>query len=161
LKFGLRKPITFAQEADEHWDLKRLYADLASAKGKQLTPVEKQHLCGFLLCGYSPAEMAEWLHKSLEGLEVSLCRGLYQYVKTLKNRGSEKVENWRQISDWLEEAGYKTPSTKPFQLSKDLPVDAALDVAANVVNMSRKVNIEKNKIDITRCSILNWRIIMF
>jgi len=59
------------------------------------------------------------------------------------------VENWRKISDWLEEAGYKTPSTKPFQLSNDLPVDAALDVAANLVgNMSRKVSVEKNKIDI-------------
>jgi len=140
----------FAQ-ADEDWDLKRLYADLTSTKGKPLSPVEKQHLCG-LLCGYSPASMAERLHKSVGGLEVNLCKSLYQYVKTLVNRGNEKVENWRKISDWLEEAGYKTPSTKPFQLSNDLPVDAALDVAANVVNMSKKdaacIKVEKSKIDI-------------
>jgi len=96
--------------------------------------------------------MPELLHKSVGGLEVNLCKGLYQYIKALRNRDNEKVENWRKISDWLEEAGYKTPSTKPFQLSNDLPVDGPLDVAANLVNMSRKdaacVKVEKNKIDI-------------
>lgn len=138
----------FAQ-ADENWDLKRLYADLASAKGKHLTPVEKQHLTG-LLCGYSPAKIAKRLHKSVGGLEVNLSKSLYQYVKVLINKGNEKVENWRKISDWLEEAGYKTPSTKPFQLLNDLPGDAALEVAANFVgNMSRKVSVEKNKINIS------------
>ncbi|TAF30631.1 MAG: helix-turn-helix domain-containing protein, partial [Oscillatoriales cyanobacterium] len=28
-------------EAESHWDLKTLYADLAAVKGKPLTPVEK------------------------------------------------------------------------------------------------------------------------
>ena len=31
-------------EAARHWDLETLYTDLASAKGKRLTPTEKQHL---------------------------------------------------------------------------------------------------------------------
>lgn len=46
------------------WDLEALYTDLASAKGKRLTPMEKLHLRG-LLCGYSPAEIAEKLRKTL------------------------------------------------------------------------------------------------
>ncbi len=41
----------FAQ-AEENWDLEKLYTDLAKAKGKNLTRVEKLHLCG-LLCGLS------------------------------------------------------------------------------------------------------------
>ena len=32
---------------------------------------------------------------------------LYQYVKSLVSRSEEKVENWRNICQWLEEAGYK------------------------------------------------------
>ena len=40
-------------EAALYWDLETLYKDLASAKGKHLTPTEKLHLRG-LLCEYSP-----------------------------------------------------------------------------------------------------------
>jgi len=47
----------FAQAAN-YWDLETLYTDIASAKGKCLTPIEKLHLRG-LLCGYSPSEIAE------------------------------------------------------------------------------------------------------
>ncbi|MTJ48321.1 helix-turn-helix domain-containing protein, partial [Dolichospermum sp. UHCC 0259] len=50
-------------QATNYWDLETLYTDIASAKGKRLTPVEKLHLRG-LLCGYSPAEIAERLNKS-------------------------------------------------------------------------------------------------
>ena len=46
----------FSQAAQD-WDLETLYADLASAKGKRLTPTEKLHLRG-LLCGHSPVEIA-------------------------------------------------------------------------------------------------------
>ena len=96
----------FTQAANE-WDLETLYADLASAKGKRLTPVEKLHLRG-LLCGYSPAELAEKLNKSPKGIGVDLCNTLYQYVKNLVGKSDEKIENWRNIYEWLEEAGYKT-----------------------------------------------------
>jgi len=51
------------REAARDWDLETLYTDLASAKGKRLTPTEKQHLRG-LLCGYSPAEISETLRKN-------------------------------------------------------------------------------------------------
>ncbi len=114
----------FAQAAND-WDLETLYVDLASAKGKRLTPVEKLHLRG-LLCGYSPAEIAEKLNKSVKGLGVDLCQTLYQYVKNLAGRGDEKVENWRNITEWLEEAGYKTQLSTQYQLSDGLPLDVSL-----------------------------------
>ena len=42
-------------EAKNNWELERLYIDLASPKGKSLTPVEKKLLRG-LLCGFSPEQ---------------------------------------------------------------------------------------------------------
>ncbi|TAE59423.1 MAG: helix-turn-helix domain-containing protein [Nostocales cyanobacterium] len=96
----------FAQAA-KYWDLETLYTDLASAKGKRLTPIEKLHLRG-LLCGYSPSEIAERLNKNVKGVEVDLCNTLYKYVKNLVDKCDEKIENWRNISEWLEEAGYKS-----------------------------------------------------
>ena len=48
------------------WDLETLYTDLASAKGRRLTPVEKLHLRG-LLSGHSPSEMPKSLVKVLKG----------------------------------------------------------------------------------------------
>ncbi len=101
----------FAQAAD-NWDLTRLYLDLTSAKRqvaphkkKELTDVEKLHLRG-LLCGYSPAEIATKLVKRAKGVEVDLCNTLYRYAETLTGRPANTVENWRDIVDWLEVAGY-------------------------------------------------------
>lgn len=50
-------------EARHNWNLEKLYTDLAAAKGKGLTPVEKKFLRG-LLCGYSPAEIAAQVYQS-------------------------------------------------------------------------------------------------
>ena len=94
-------------QATNYWDLETLYTDIASAKGKRLTPVEKLHLRG-LLCGYSPAEIAERLNKNVKGVEVDLSNTLYKYIKSLVDKSDEKVENWRNITEWLEEAGYKS-----------------------------------------------------
>ena len=70
-------------EAANNWDLERLYRDLAEAKHKcaprarkGLTEREKLYLRG-LLCGYSPAEMARKLLQSPKGLEVYVCKTLY------------------------------------------------------------------------------------
>jgi hypothetical protein len=103
----------FAQAAN-YWDLETLYTDLASAKGKRLTPVEKLHLRG-LLCGHSPAEIAEQLGKSVKGVEVEFCNTLYPYVKNLVGKRDEKVDNWRNICEWLQEAGYRAqpPAQSP------------------------------------------------
>jgi len=124
-------------QAENQWDLENLYTDLASAKGKNLTPIEKLHMRG-LLCGYSPADIAEKRKKSARGVEVDLCKTLYQYVKTLVDRDNEKVENWRNICEWLEEAGYKAATQS--QLSNPIPVDAKVHIS--------NINIENNKIEI-------------
>jgi len=96
----------YFREAGKEWDLKTLYQDLASAKGKRLTPMEKLHLRG-LLCGHSPAEIAEKLEKTVKGVETDLCATVYRYVKVLLSKGNNKIENWRNICEWLESSGYK------------------------------------------------------
>ncbi|MEG3923606.1 helix-turn-helix domain-containing protein [Microcoleus sp. D3_18a_C4] len=124
-------------EAESRWDLKTLYSDLAAVKGKPLTPVEKLHLRG-LLCGYSPAEIAEKLKKNPKGVETDLCATIYKYVKAFLGKGVEKIENWRNIAEWLEDAGYKTQSSAKFQTKDLLPENS-------VVNISN-ISIEKNQI---------------
>jgi hypothetical protein len=111
----------FAQAAND-WDLETLYTDLASAKGKRLTPVEKLHLRG-LLCGYSPTEIAQKLNKNVKGVGVDLSNTLYQYVKNLVSKCDEKVENWRNINEWLEEAGYKAQPSAEGESSDCLPLE--------------------------------------
>ena len=131
----------FAEAAND-WDLETLYADLASAKGKRLTPVEKLHLRG-LLCGHSPAEIAERLNKSVKGVEVDLSNTLYQYVKNLVDRGDEKVENWRNITEWLEEAGYKTQSSAECESTDCLPLEFLIK-RANITIDKHKVIVDIN-----------------
>ena len=128
----------FAQAAN-HWDLETLYADLASAKGKRLTPVEKLHLRG-LLCGYSPGEIAEKLGKNAKGVETDLCATVYRYVKNLVDKCDEKIENWRNITEWLEDAGYKTQPPAQLPVSNCLPGNSVI----NITNLS----IDKNQITI-------------
>jgi hypothetical protein len=93
-------------QAALQWDLPRLYQDLAKVKRKGLTSIERVHLRG-LLCGYGPAEIAEKLHRDPEGLKVDLSNRIYTYIKRLIGKEDEKMENWRNICEWLEEAGYK------------------------------------------------------
>ncbi|GAB4191289.1 MAG: hypothetical protein Fur006_34240 [Coleofasciculaceae cyanobacterium] len=124
-------------KAANHWDLETLYADLASAKGKRLTPVEKLHLRG-LLCGYSPTEIAERLGKNVKGVETDLCATLYRYVKNLVDKSNEKIENWRNITEWLEEAGYKVQSATKLAVNDLLPGNSVI----NITN----ITIDKNQI---------------
>lgn len=131
----------FTQAAND-WDLETLYADLASAKGKRLTPVEKQHLRG-LLCGYSPTELAEKLNKSPKGIGVDLCNTLYHYVKNLVGKSDEKIENWRNIYEWLEEAGYKTQSSGEYESSDCLPLEFSIK-RANITIDKHKVIVDIN-----------------
>jgi hypothetical protein len=123
-------------EATVEWNLEVLYADLASAKGKHLTPVEKMHLNG-LLCGHSPLEIAEKLGKSVNGVESDLSATIYRYVKSLLEKPDDhKIGNWRNVAEWLEEAGYKSPSQLTVE---DLLTNKA---TVHVTN----INIEKNQI---------------
>ena len=124
--------IPFADAAQE-WDLETLYEDLASAKGKHLTPVEKIHLRG-LLCGHSPAEIAEKLSKQANGVETDLSATIYRYVKELTGTGDDKLESWRRVAELLENSGYKVSSIA--QLRDIVP-------EGSVVNITN-INIEKN-----------------
>ena len=128
------------------WDLETLYTDLASAKGRRLTPVEKLHLRG-LLAGHSPSEIAEKLSKSVKGVEVYLCSTLYQYVKNLVGKSNGKVDNWRSITEWLEAAGYR----------KQIPTEIQSDDHFSVKILVKRANVvlEKNQIAID----INLRII--
>jgi hypothetical protein len=126
-------------QAANHWDLETLYTDLASAKGKRLTPVEKLHLRG-LLSGYSPAEIADKLHKSVKGVESEMCTTLYPHIKNLVGKSNEKVENWRNITEWLEEAGYKTELLPASQFNNCVPVD--------IIGKIANISIKKNRITI-------------
>lgn len=119
------------------WDLETLYTDLASAKGRRLTPVEKLHLRG-LLSGHSPSEIAEKLSKSVKGVEVDLCSTLYQYVKNLVGKSNGKVDNWRNITEWLEGAGYRNKSIPSVQFKSSSPVDLLVKRA--------KISFENNQI---------------
>ncbi len=98
-------------EAKNNWNLEKLYVDLASAKGKALTPVEKKFLRG-LLCGFSPAEIASKVYKtrSSSTVRVYLSNGLYKYIEEmLSTQASDsiKVKNWSRVTQLLEKAGYK------------------------------------------------------
>ncbi len=125
-------------EAEMEWDLSRLYKDLAIAKGrgkpKLLTPTEKLHIRG-LLCGYSPVEIADKLHKDPEGLKVDLSNRVYQYVKGVLGKEDENVGNWRNIKEWLEEAGYRQSLGHTSFSIDSLPIDAAVKITN--INRSR------------------------
>jgi NB-ARC domain len=98
-------------EAKNSWELEKLYVDLASAKRKALTPVEKKFLRG-LLCGFSPAEIASTVYKSKSSstVRVYLSNGLYKYIEemlSIESGTSIKVKNWSRVTHLLEKAGYK------------------------------------------------------
>ncbi|NEQ24349.1 MAG: NB-ARC domain-containing protein, partial [Microcoleus sp. SIO2G3] len=100
-------------EAANNWNLEKLYVDLAVAKGRGLTPVEKKFLRG-LLCGYSPAEIAAQVYKSgsSSAVRVYLSNGLYKYIQDLllqQGGSGMAIKNWSRITNLLEKAGYKLP----------------------------------------------------
>ncbi|MEB3179464.1 MAG: LuxR C-terminal-related transcriptional regulator [Nostocaceae cyanobacterium] len=141
-------------EAAYHWDLERLYKALADAKWeiaprarKGLTEREKLYLRG-LLCGYSPAEMARKLFQSPKGVEVYVSKTLYQYFKRLTDVPKETVGNWRNISNYLENAGYKNSNNQSSGKSK-LNYSLPIDSLAKIVNISVEQNtISENSINI-------------
>ena len=124
-------------KAKAEWDFALLEADLVSAKGRHLTPVEKLHLQG-LLCGYSPAEIAEKLGKSVSGVETDLSASIYRYVKLLLSKPDEKISNWRNIIEWLEEAGYKSSPQNSLKV-EDLEIEKTVVQVTNI-------NIDRNQI---------------
>lgn len=137
-------PEPFAQ-AKNDWNLEKLYQDIAAAKTqftgkrKQLTPVEIACLRG-LLCGCGSAEIAAELNREPRGLRVDLSRGLYRYVEILTNRTLNTLKDWRDVANWLEEAGYKT--LRHSELVNDSLikiVDVSLEGDSNTPTIDLKV----------------------
>ncbi|MCF2148146.1 hypothetical protein IQ276_017275 [Desmonostoc muscorum LEGE 12446] len=139
-------PQPFTQ-AENDWNLASLYQDLASAKQqlsgkpKQLTPLEITCLKG-LLCGYSPSEIAAAINREVRGLRVDLSRGLYRYIEVLTKRPSNTLKDWREVTDWLAKANYKTSfSHLSFQNNDSLIkiVDISLEASVNSCVIDLKV----------------------
>ena len=96
-------------EAAKNWDLESLYMDLADAKGKGLTRVEKQYLRG-LLCYCSPNEIAERLHVAGDTVRNYLSKGLYRYIESVlieKDAEVQRVKDWSRVPPLLEAVGYR------------------------------------------------------
>ncbi|WP_306414975.1 MULTISPECIES: NB-ARC domain-containing protein [unclassified Calothrix] len=123
-------------EAKNNWELEKLYVDLASAKGKALTPVEKKFLRG-LLCGCSPAEIAKVVYQSGSSstVRVYLSNGLYKYIEEMLSNqvgDSVKVKTWSRVTQLLEKAGYKKgwfnlQPINPIIDNKDMELDLLAD----------------------------------
>jgi WD40 repeat protein len=120
-------------EAVNYWHLDKLYVDLSSAKGKSLTKNEKKLLRG-ILCGYSPAEIAEKVYQTqnANSVRVSLSNSLYRYIEELLIRqGQEevKIKSWNRIPNLLAQAGYKKfASSNQRLVNKNQNWGEAIDV---------------------------------
>ncbi|MGB7272328.1 MAG: hypothetical protein WBC69_03470 [Geitlerinemataceae cyanobacterium] len=68
--------------------------------------------------------------------------GVYRYVKSLVGKCTEKVENWRNITEWLEDAGYKTELSVEEQIKNSIPMDILGEIS--------NIRVEKDKITIAR-----------
>jgi len=130
-------------EAVYFWKLDVLYADLAAIKGKSLSKTEKLHLRG-LLCGCSPTEIAEKLNKNVRGIESDLCSTIYHYVKVLVNKEHQKMENWRNIVEWLEKFGYKIPiEPKTQESNQKKGAEIPIDMLNGFIRINQINNAEK------------------
>ncbi|MEH1820831.1 MAG: hypothetical protein V7L31_17430 [Nostoc sp.] len=134
-------------QAENDWDLASLCQDITSAKQqisgkpKQLTPLEITCLKG-LLCGYSPSEIATAINREVRGLRVDLSRGLYRYIEVLTKRPSNSLKDWREVTDWLAKANYKTSSSHrslPNNDSLIKIVDISLEGSVNSCVIDLKV----------------------
>jgi NB-ARC domain len=108
------------------WNLDKLYPVLSRAKdniyphsNSGLTPTEKLHLLG-LLCGYSPAEIAKQLVINPQGLNVALSKTIYRYVEDLTGHDLNSIDNWRQVVEWLDTAGYRATAAIDWGEAPDI-----------------------------------------
>jgi hypothetical protein len=139
-------------EAKKNWELEKLYIDLASAKGKALTPVEKKFLRG-LLCACSPAEIAKIVYQSASSstVRVYLSNGLYKYIEEmLSNQAgySVKVKNWSRVTHLLEQAGYKKgwfqseqPIINPIITNKEQDTDFKAHQSAKIKDWGEAIDV--------------------
>ncbi|KAF3887413.1 MULTISPECIES: NB-ARC domain-containing protein [Nostocales] len=121
-------------EAKNVWELEKLYVDLGLVKGKSLTPVEKKFLRG-LLCGFSPAEIANTVYQSRSSstVRVYLSNGLYKYIEEmLTNQAGHfiKVKNWSRVTQLLEKAGYKKARVPSSPIGSQPEINTKQEIAS-------------------------------
>jgi hypothetical protein len=98
-------------QAKESWHIEKLLADIGDAKkqikanSKGLSPTEEAFMC-LLLCGYGPDAIARECNRKVNGVKSDLSQGLYDYIEILVDK---RPKDWRDISIWLEQRGYKIP----------------------------------------------------
>lgn len=134
------------KQATDFWDLERLYADLATVKGEELSETEALHLRG-LLCGYNSATIARKLHRSVRGTQADISSHINQYVKELVNQrqpASKQLKNLNSAGDimeLLEELGYRKI---PAFSSKEMTIQIQVATGNNVIvnNLGDKVTLQ-------------------
>jgi thymidine kinase len=84
-------------------------------------------------------EIAEKLEKKVNGVEVDFSNTNYQYVKNLV-KSEEKLNNWRDICGWLEDAGYKSQQIVQTQSDNSRNLDAKVHIS--------NINIENQTIEL-------------
>ena len=129
------------------WNVDQLYVDLAAAKGKSLTKIEKIHLRG-LLCGLSPREIAHQRQREAGSIEVDISNTIYRYVKILTQH--DKIHNWQNIVHWLQENNYKKNSS----ISLNIPLQINSMKALLITNTS--VQFPPPKLALKSISALNF-----
>jgi hypothetical protein len=147
-----KKPELFP-EAEARWDLERLLDDLAEINGEPLTTTEQLTLRG-LLCGYTPAELAEVRVKDKRGQQTNVSRGVRRYVKKLMRvKGVEVPERLNSVKmlALLKKAGYKKPLTA-LQNEGTLPIKA-LEGVAKVIGVNKVIGIN-NEVTFVRLTSL-------
>jgi tetratricopeptide (TPR) repeat protein len=101
-------------EAHGNWDVETLYIDLVGDSGKPLSRNAKRFLRG-VLCGYSPAEIAERCRyrgkNPSDTVRQTLSKEIYPSIKALLER-SEDIE-WGQVPRLLEGYRKKTKNQLP------------------------------------------------
>lgn len=98
-------------EAEQNWQLEKLYADLEQLNHKSLKPIEKACLRG-LLCRYRPGQLSFKCNWTSGALRVELNKGLYRYIEELTGHAANTLR-WELVGDWL--AAYKKEDSSTQQ----------------------------------------------
>ncbi|ELS30629.1 MULTISPECIES: NB-ARC domain-containing protein [Pseudanabaena] len=126
-------------EAAQSWDLNRLYADLQTASGKEIKPVEKACLRG-LLCRYRPGQLAFKLTWTSGALRVELNKGLYRSLEAIADQPVNTLR-WEKVPEWLEAKGYKTAQRQSDRRLHS-PSNTQTIPAANLADWGEAPNIQ-------------------
>lgn len=138
LRPGMGNSMTTGALQDKGWQLDRIMAVLARAKGRSLSAVERQDLC-HLLCYASPAQIAQATGVKPDTVRSRLSKGLYRYVEDVAHWAGEmeQVAQSGDVPRILEQLGYRRSPLLGWASSPEAPIlsPAASPVASPTVAM--------------------------